>query len=97
MDRNRGNHYAWHTYRQWSRSGGGSIVTHPVADYEIVAGSPARHIGWRFEDSVREELQKIEWWNYSDEVLRDNIDLFSPFNDITKDTKIINKLKEIKQ
>ena len=77
--------------------GGGSIVTHPVADYEIVAGSPARHIGWRFEDSVREELQKIEWWNYSDEVLRDNIDLFSPFNDITKDTKIINKLKEIKQ
>ena len=77
--------------------GGGSIVTHPVADYEIVAGCPARHIGWRFEEDIREQLRQIEWWNFTDEVIRKNIELFSPFNDITKDKEIINKLKSIKK
>ena len=26
--------------------GAGSVVTHPVADHELVAGNPARHRGW---------------------------------------------------
>lgn len=77
--------------------GGGSIVTHPVEDYEIVAGCPARHIGWRFEEEIREQLRQVEWWNFTDEVIRNNIELFSPFNDITKDKEIINKLKSIKK
>ena len=77
--------------------GGGSVVTHPVEDYEIVAGCPARHIGWRFEEDIREQLRQIEWWNFSDDVIRNNIELFSPFNDITKDKEIINKLKSIRK
>lgn len=76
--------------------GGGSIVTHSVSDFEIVAGCPARHIGWRFDEDVREQLREIEWWNFPDEIIRKNIELFSPFNDLTKNKEIIKKLKEIK-
>lgn len=77
--------------------GGGSIVTHPVQDYEIVAGCPARHIGWRFDENIREQLLEINWWDFPDEVIKRNIELFSPFNDITEDHEIIIKLKEIKK
>lgn len=77
--------------------GGGSVVTHSVEDYEIVAGCPARHIGWRFDEDIREQLSCIKWWDFTDEVIKKNIDLFSPFNDITKDKEIIKKLKEIKK
>lgn len=77
--------------------GGGSVVTHSVLDYEIVAGCPARHIGWRFEETIREKLLQIKWWDFSDETIRNNIALFSPYNDITKDIEIINKLNSLKQ
>lgn len=31
----------------------GAVVTKDVAPYEIVGGVPAKHIGWRFDESVR--------------------------------------------
>lgn len=74
--------------------GGGSFVNHNVADYEIVGGVPARHIGWRF-DIIREKLLEIKWWNLPEEVIKANIDIFSPFNDISKDEEIINKLNRL--
>ena len=77
--------------------GGGSVVTHSVEDYEIVAGCPAKHINWRFDEETRKQLLESEWWNLPDNVIKDNMSLFSPFNDITKDTKIINQLNKIKQ
>ena len=77
--------------------GGGSFVNHTVADYEIVGGVPAKHIGWRFDENIREKLLQIEWWNFPEEVIRKNIDVFSPFNDIRHDNEIINKLNSIKQ
>ena len=77
--------------------GGGSVVTHSVQDYEIVAGCPAKHIGWRFEEDIINQLLNIRWWDFPDDVIKNNIDLFSPFNDITKDHEIINKLNEIKK
>lgn len=76
--------------------GAGAVVTHPVDDYEVVAGCPARHIGWRFEEDVRKALLQSEWWNWPDQVIRNHIDLFSPNNDITKDKAIVEQLKNIK-
>lgn len=77
--------------------GGGSFVNRSVSDYEIVGGVPARHIGWRFEEDIRDKLNQIEWWNFPDDVIKDNMDIFSPFNDITKDKEIINKLNRLKK
>jgi len=44
--------------------GAGSIVTKDVADYSIVAGSPAREIRQRFSPEIAERLKILKWWNY---------------------------------
>lgn len=44
--------------------GARAVVTKDVAPFEIVGGVPARHIGWRFDEQIREELLKIAWWDW---------------------------------
>jgi acetyltransferase-like isoleucine patch superfamily enzyme len=46
-----------------------AVVTHDVAPYEIVGGVPARHMGWRFEQPVRDALMRIRWWDWPQEVV----------------------------
>lgn len=41
----------------------GSIVTKDVPPYAIVAGVPAKVIGYRFSEDEIQWLQKLEWWN----------------------------------
>ena len=45
--------------------GAGSVITKNVDDYEIVAGNPAKHIGYRFSKEQISALKKIQWWNWS--------------------------------
>lgn len=47
--------------------GSGSVVTKNVADYEIVAGNPARHIRYRFSPEQIDALNKIRWWDWPKE------------------------------
>lgn len=47
--------------------GAHSVVTRNVGPYEIVAGSPARVIRKRFEESEIVALMELCWWNWSDE------------------------------
>lgn len=54
--------------------GAGSVVTKDVAPYTIVAGVPAKVIRLRFEERFISELQDIQWWNWPQEVLADNIE-----------------------
>ena len=42
----------------------GAVVTRDVEPYSIVAGNPARHVRWRFEESTRKALLEIEWWSW---------------------------------
>lgn len=44
-----------------------SIVTKDVEPFEIVGGSPAGHIGWRFDEPTREALLRIRWWDWPEE------------------------------
>ncbi len=69
----------------------GAVVTKDVPPYSIVGGNPAKIIKWRFEESLRKELCKI---NISD--LYDNFskeDLTDIYSDLTEDMlkKIRNK------
>ncbi len=54
----------------------GSVVIKDVPDYAIVGGAPARIIKYRFEPGQIETLLKLQWWNWSQEALRDAQELF---------------------
>lgn len=42
--------------------GGGSIVTHDVEPYSIVAGNPARVLRMRFDEDTCAALEESRWW-----------------------------------
>lgn len=48
----------------------GAVVTADVSDYSIVGGVPARLIRPRFPEEVVRQLLKIQWWNWSEDQLR---------------------------
>jgi acetyltransferase-like isoleucine patch superfamily enzyme len=49
--------------------GAGAVVIKDVKDYEIVAGVPAEHIRFRFNDEIIKELLASEWWNFDPDKL----------------------------
>lgn len=60
--------------------GSGAVVLKDVEPYEIVGGVPAKHIAWRFDERVRTNLLKSEWWNWDDQIIKDNMRLFQNDN-----------------
>ncbi|SCY09018.1 Predicted glycosyltransferases [Lachnospiraceae bacterium XBB2008] len=53
----------------------GSVVTHDVEAYAIVAGVPAKTIKYRFESKTRDLLLKIKWWEWPIDKIIENIEL----------------------
>lgn len=49
--------------------GSGAVVTKSVPPYAIVAGVPARILKYRFDESVRERLLALRWWDWSEECI----------------------------
>ncbi|MEG6532049.1 CatB-related O-acetyltransferase [Caldibacillus thermoamylovorans] len=52
--------------------GAGSVVTHNVPPYAIVAGVPAKVISYRFEKNVIENLLNSNWWENDVSYIREN-------------------------
>ena len=73
--------------------GAGSLVTKDVPDYAIVVGTPARIMKYRFEPGIIEELQKIEWWDFPLDVIKDKWKLLSA----NMDNNTITELWKIKE
>ena len=46
---------------RWALIGAGSVVTKDVRDFALVAGNPAKEIGWVGESGLKLELQNEEW------------------------------------
>lgn len=53
----------------------GSIVTKNVPAYTIVAGIPAKIIKKRFSPKLISKLEKIRWWDWSEDKIKKNIRL----------------------
>lgn len=54
----------------------GAVITKDIPDYAVVAGVPARIIKYRFTPEQINALNKIAWWNWSDEKIRKYYDDF---------------------
>ena len=57
----------------------GAVVTHDVRPYEIVGGVPARHMGWRYDEETIAAMERIAWWDWSHEELKERL---PDFNDV---------------
>lgn len=57
--------------------GAGAVVTKDVEPYSIVVGVSAKKIGQRCSDELIEKMIQIRWWDWPEEVIKDNIRLFN--------------------
>ncbi|MDE1762468.1 MAG: CatB-related O-acetyltransferase [Candidatus Micrarchaeota archaeon] len=56
--------------------GTGSVVTEDVEPYSVVVGVPAKPIRARFDKETVDALKRIKWWEWDQEDILDNIELF---------------------
>lgn len=62
-------------------AGAGSIITKDIPDYAVVVGSPAKIIRYRYSQDQINSLNKIQWWNWTDDKIRENYsDFFLPID-----------------
>ena len=57
--------------------GAHSVVRGHVEPYSIVLGNPAARSKYRFKPELISALLKIQWWNWSVDVIASNMDLFT--------------------
>ncbi|WP_319481183.1 hypothetical protein [uncultured Draconibacterium sp.] len=72
--------------------GAGAVVTKDVEPYSIIAGVPAKKIKMRFDDRTIERLEKISWWDWPIDTIRENLDLI--YSQKVDDT-VLEKLEVI--
>lgn len=66
-------------------AGGGAVITHDIPDYAVVVGVPARIIRFRYSPEQINALNKIKWWDWSDDEIRARYnDLYLPIDDFIK-------------
>lgn len=53
--------------------GAGVLVTKDVPAYAVLVGVPAKVMKYRFSVDEIAQLEKLQWWNHSDEWFRSNV------------------------
>ena len=50
--------------------GAGAVVNKDIPPYAVAVGVPARVVKYRFAPDIVEKMQKIKWWDWSDDELK---------------------------
>ena len=53
--------------------GAGSVVASGIPSYCVAAGNPAKVVRKRFSDGQIQRLLEIQWWNWDDNKIKENI------------------------
>ena len=61
--------------------GARAVVAKNVPPYAVAVGNPACVIKYRFPQEIIDKLQKIKWWNWSDEKI---LSLLSELKDVRR-------------
>lgn len=68
-----------------------AVVTRDIPNYAIAVGNPAKIIKYRFEPNIIEKLNKIEWWNMSEKLLKDNVnDMYDVLKFVNENSNVEN-------
>ncbi len=51
--------------------GADAVVSKDIHPYAIAVGCPNRIVRYRFPEEIRNKLLEIQWWNFSEENLKD--------------------------
>lgn len=55
--------------------GANSVVARDIPAYHVAVGNPCRIIKKRFEDELIEYLEKLQWWDWEDKKIFDNLEI----------------------
>lgn len=55
--------------------GNNAVVAKDVEPYSIVAGNPAKHLKYRFDEAVISRLEATKWWLWPEKELREQVSL----------------------
>jgi carbonic anhydrase/acetyltransferase-like protein (isoleucine patch superfamily) len=56
--------------------GSNAVVTRDVPPYAIAVGVPAKVVRMRFDESTIARLEKLAWWDWPHDTLRERLDDF---------------------
>lgn len=74
--------------------GAGAVVTKDVERYSIVAGNPARIIGFRYEDRIIEEVENSRWWTLDVEILS-RVAPEIPYAVLSRDVSFLKRIEAV--